>query len=473
MPDGAWFVGLESVTDTDRGRHRDRPIARPVRWGRAPGRRGAPRVPGRTVAAPRPRQLRAGRRGRRRVAALLRASPGSRFIVTSRAPLHVAGEHEYPVRPLSVDEAGDRPTRRPRLFIDRARAVRPGLGTRPDAPIVTEICQSDAMVCRSGSSSLRPACPSCRSRRSATVSRPDRPCPERSARRTRTPADPRTEPSSGATTCCRRPISERSTSSASSRAPSTRDRSELVLGPSRRRVGLTCSTRWSPSPSSRSSRGTRIDRRRRAPGGHRDPVRDAQDGPGVRPRPAARGRSRAGRARSPCPGLSRRSPRPPQPNLNTSRQPAWLDRLALRRRQHPGRPPLVDRGGRLSSRARFLGRPVALLVAARSPRRGCADGSRPVFAMPGRRSTRHVPRVWALSAAGGIAYWRAETGGDADAGIEPQLEPRDGDRRRARDRRRVLQSGVGPVHRRRPVRVARATRSRPGAASWRWATCGT
>ena len=34
------------------------------------------------------------------VVALLRASPASRIVVTSRAPLHVGGEQEYPVRPL-------------------------------------------------------------------------------------------------------------------------------------------------------------------------------------------------------------------------------------------------------------------------------------------------------------------------------------------------------------------------------------
>ena len=43
------------------------------------------------------------------VATLVRASPGSRFVVTSRAPLHVGGEQEYPVRPLAVEAARPRP----------------------------------------------------------------------------------------------------------------------------------------------------------------------------------------------------------------------------------------------------------------------------------------------------------------------------------------------------------------------------
>ncbi len=73
--------------------------------------------------------------------------------------------------------------------------------------------------------------------------------------------------------------------------------------------------------------------------------------------------------------------------------------------------------------------------------------------MPGAdRPTR--ARVWALSAAGGIAYWRAET--DATrAPVPGPVRSRDRDRRRPRDRRCLLQPGLGPVRRRRPVRVAR------------------
>ena len=52
------------------------------------------------------------------VAAVVHASPASRVLVTSRAPLHIAGEQELPVAPLVDDAVG--------LFIDRARAVRPG-----------------------------------------------------------------------------------------------------------------------------------------------------------------------------------------------------------------------------------------------------------------------------------------------------------------------------------------------------------
>ena len=78
------------------------------------------------------------------VAALVRMSPASRIVVTSRAPLHLGGEQEYPVRPLTI---GARCGRRrsgldaaPQLFVDRARAVRPDWEPGPDMPIVVEIC---------------------------------------------------------------------------------------------------------------------------------------------------------------------------------------------------------------------------------------------------------------------------------------------------------------------------------------------
>lgn len=66
------------------------------------------------------------------VGALVRGSPRSRFIVTSRAPLHVAGERDVPLGPVS-DAAVT-------IFGDRARAVRPGWEPGSDAPIVAEIC---------------------------------------------------------------------------------------------------------------------------------------------------------------------------------------------------------------------------------------------------------------------------------------------------------------------------------------------
>jgi predicted ATPase/class 3 adenylate cyclase len=70
------------------------------------------------------------------VTGLLRDAPTSRIIVTSRAPLHVTGEQEYPVGPLGRTDT----SAATRLFVDRARAVRPDWDPGPDAPVIDEIC---------------------------------------------------------------------------------------------------------------------------------------------------------------------------------------------------------------------------------------------------------------------------------------------------------------------------------------------
>ncbi|HSO29970.1 MAG TPA: adenylate/guanylate cyclase domain-containing protein [Candidatus Sulfomarinibacteraceae bacterium] len=96
------------------------------------------------------------------VADILRAAPGLKVIVTSRAPLRVSGEQEYPVPGLPVppDPGGlggyeqarlagsgvvdiDRLStyEAVRLFIARARAVRPDFSvTNENAPAVAAIC---------------------------------------------------------------------------------------------------------------------------------------------------------------------------------------------------------------------------------------------------------------------------------------------------------------------------------------------
>jgi len=80
------------------------------------------------------------------VAELVRASPATRFVVASRAPLHVQGEHEYPVAPLSLGardpEASVDAEPAVRLFVERVGAVRPGWRLGPeDRPVVAEICE--------------------------------------------------------------------------------------------------------------------------------------------------------------------------------------------------------------------------------------------------------------------------------------------------------------------------------------------
>ena len=97
------------------------------------------------------------------VADLLRAAPGLKALVTSRAALHISGEHEYPVPglPTPPDLAGlsalERANLSPRerdpepedlamyesvrLFIARATAVRPDFAvTNENAPAVAAIC---------------------------------------------------------------------------------------------------------------------------------------------------------------------------------------------------------------------------------------------------------------------------------------------------------------------------------------------
>ena len=83
------------------------------------------------------------------VAALIGVCPGLTVLATSRAPLRVRGEQEYPVGPLAVPhpaawsdavEVAGSPSGR--LFLERARAASPAFGlTAENAPAVGEICR--------------------------------------------------------------------------------------------------------------------------------------------------------------------------------------------------------------------------------------------------------------------------------------------------------------------------------------------
>ncbi len=84
------------------------------------------------------------------LAELLRRTTELRLIVTSRSALRVYGEQEVPVAPLPVPEEGavlgsdggitDSPA--VLLFVERARAVRPGFGvTEDNAAAIAEICR--------------------------------------------------------------------------------------------------------------------------------------------------------------------------------------------------------------------------------------------------------------------------------------------------------------------------------------------
>jgi predicted ATPase/class 3 adenylate cyclase len=66
---------------------------------------------------------------------LVTACPGLKLLVTSREPLHLPGEHQYPVPPLLDLDAA-------RLFVERARAIRPDLDlTSANVDAIEEICR--------------------------------------------------------------------------------------------------------------------------------------------------------------------------------------------------------------------------------------------------------------------------------------------------------------------------------------------
>jgi predicted ATPase/DNA-binding XRE family transcriptional regulator len=83
------------------------------------------------------------------LAALSRSCEGLALLVTSRAPLRVAGEREYPVQPLPVPALASVPgvadvVANPAvaLFIERAGAVSPGFALdRANAAVVAAICR--------------------------------------------------------------------------------------------------------------------------------------------------------------------------------------------------------------------------------------------------------------------------------------------------------------------------------------------
>jgi predicted ATPase len=138
FPDGAWFVPLASIEDPADVRPL---IARTIGLFDGAGGSAAETLP--RFAAERSMLLVLDNfehvMGAASVVSdLCRASPRSRVVVTSRAPLHVTGEHEFPVGPLGLEGDDAAATR---LFIERARAVRPGWEPGPDAAIVGQICR--------------------------------------------------------------------------------------------------------------------------------------------------------------------------------------------------------------------------------------------------------------------------------------------------------------------------------------------
>jgi predicted ATPase/transcriptional regulator with XRE-family HTH domain len=86
-----------------------------------------------------------------RVAELISAAPGVKALITSRAVLHVYGEHEFPVPPLELPDVRRLPTTNAyaylghyssvQLFKERARAAKPDFKLTPEnAADVVRIC---------------------------------------------------------------------------------------------------------------------------------------------------------------------------------------------------------------------------------------------------------------------------------------------------------------------------------------------
>ena len=80
---------------------------------------------------------------------LLEAAPALKLLVTSRALLHLSGEHQYSVPPLdvpeldgSLDDAGLAELPAVALFVERARALKPSFElTSSNAAAICEICR--------------------------------------------------------------------------------------------------------------------------------------------------------------------------------------------------------------------------------------------------------------------------------------------------------------------------------------------
>src|SRR5215470_2199965 len=86
--------------------------------------------------------------GAPQLASLLVSCPGLRLLVTSRAALHLSGEHEFPISPLAVPDLTQLPSPEAltqeasvRLFVLRTQAIQPAFGVTPaNARAIAEIC---------------------------------------------------------------------------------------------------------------------------------------------------------------------------------------------------------------------------------------------------------------------------------------------------------------------------------------------
>ena len=145
--DGTWFVALESVHDPDLV-----PSVLAATFGMVSGSPATLESRLRAFLGPRSVGVIVDNVEQVIAAApllpeLLRAAPGLSIVATSRAPLRVAGEQEFPVPPLPVPDAGAAvgealANDAIRLFVDRAERVRPGYQlVEEDVDAVADICR--------------------------------------------------------------------------------------------------------------------------------------------------------------------------------------------------------------------------------------------------------------------------------------------------------------------------------------------
>ena len=408
--DGAWFVALEAVSDpTAVGTA----IARSLGLFDGVERGAAEALPG----------FLAGRSlllvldnfeqvvdAAGDVAGLLRASPGSRFIVTSRTPLHIAGEQEYAVRPLAVDDAttatGEPAEASTRLFLDRARAVRPGWEPGQDAPMIAEVCALlDGLPLGIELAAARVSVLSMAAIRDRLASRSPLPGsgPRDGPARQRTlesaiewshdllaPADQQILHDLGAfeATFDARQV-ERVVSPSSAGEPDVVER--LV-------------TLAEQSLLTRDVASIGVDSRLEATGVRFGMLGTVQGF--AASRLVSDGREAEVRDRHALAYLE--LVEVAEPHLNSGRQPAWLDRLARDDANISAAIQWSIATGRVDVAQRFL---AALwrywLLNGRLGE--AAQWVEAILTMPGADAPTHA-HVWALSAAGGIAYWRADRG---------------------------------------------------------------
>ena len=405
------------------------------------------------------------------VATLVRVSPGSRVVITSRAPLHIGGEQEYPVRPLATGHDGsavgsDDLDAATRLFIDRARAVRPDWEPGADLPIVVEICALlDGLplgieLAAARLSLLPPA--AIRDRLAARL-----PLPGSGPRDA--PARQRTL--EGAIDWSHDLLSpdEQATLHALAVFEGGFDvaQAEPVIAGTDGDPADALDTLLTLGDRSLIARD-------------QSPIDDAGRlaGSGIRfgmlrtvQAYAARRLEADGRDAEVRAVMRSRTSTWRRPQRRTCSPPAsqpWIDRLDARPAQPAGRPALGDRRRRDGARA-SVGRGVlALLADHRTARRG-QEWAETALAMPGADEPTQA-RLWALAAAGGIAYWRSERDRSNEHYVEQlALAERLATRRRPRTRRSTSRRragyratpGVDAASRRgtTPVRRSSATKS--------------